>query len=289
MAKKVNVKIQDVKTVDFENHLKTLEITEIIDLYFKTFFHLVYAMRGLLGFSLKGFEYNLNNADFIISTETLCKQLENQILKNAIDYNEKLFNIITIKINDIESILLDEEFITDYNRLKTQKIDLHDKYFAQGNPTKLLFVVEAIHPNRGTLETFHHETLKLFNDGKSRINNLFSLKKLNTPASTQPQRTPPPVKQIEPIKWQKDSVLLAYLINELKTYGFIDETNIWAICEQLFVDKKGTPIKATTFSSMIKNYENNQTTDNTKGKPKKHHEISTLIEVIKKKSKENNS
>ncbi len=109
----------------------------------------------------------------------------------------------------------------------------------------------------------------------------------STPTTSQP--TPLQVKQIEPIKWQKDSVLLAYLINELKTYGFIDETNIWAICEQLFVDKKGLPIKATTFSSMVKNYENNQTTDKTKGKPKKHNEISTLIETIKIKSKENNS
>jgi len=37
---------------------------------------------------------------------------------------------------------------------------------------------------------------------------------------------------------------------------------------------------------MVKNYERNQTTDNTKGKPKNHKEITDLIEIIKKVSKE---
>jgi len=101
--------------------------------------------------------------------------------------------------------------------------------------------------------------------------------------TTQPTE---PQKQIEPIKWQKSSVLLAYLINELKTYGFIDEDSIWAICEQIFVDKKGNPIKAETFTSMVKNYENNQAPDGTKGKPKTHAEITELIKTIKALSKE---
>jgi len=101
--------------------------------------------------------------------------------------------------------------------------------------------------------------------------------------TTQPTE---PQKQIEPIKWQKSSVLLAYLINELKTYGFIDEDSIWAICEQIFVDKKGNPIKASTFTSMVKNYENNQAPDGTKGKPKTHAEITELIKTIKALSKE---
>jgi hypothetical protein len=55
-----------------------------------------------------------------------------------------------------------------------------------------------------------------------------------------------------PIKWLKNSVLLAYLINELKRSGFIADDNIWSICEQIFVDKSGKPIKAETFTSMVK-------------------------------------
>ena len=101
--------------------------------------------------------------------------------------------------------------------------------------------------------------------------------------TTQPT---PPQKEIKPIKWQKQSILLAYLINELKTYGFIDESNIWAISEQLFVDKKNKPIKAQTFTSMVKNYENNRTPDGRKGKPKAHTEITELVELLKKLSKE---
>ena len=102
-------------------------------------------------------------------------------------------------------------------------------------------------------------------------------------ATTQPTT---PQKKIQPIKWQKQSVLLAYLINELKNYGYIDEDSIWAICEQVFVDKKGEPIKAQTFTSMVKNYENNQTPDGRKGKPKNHTEITELVETLKKLSKE---
>jgi hypothetical protein len=109
--------------------------------------------------------------------------------------------------------------------------------------------------------------------------------KLNKLKQTNTQLTPPQ-KEIEPIKWQKNSVLLAYLINELKTYGFINEDSIWAICEQIFVDKKGNQIKAETFTSMVKNYENNQTPDGTKGKPKTHTEITELIKTLKAISKE---
>ena len=101
-----------------------------------------------------------------------------------------------------------------------------------------------------------------------------------------PNQPEPPQTKIEPIKWLKNSNLLAYLINELKTYGFIDEDSIWAICEQIFVDKKGNPIKAETFTSMVKNYEYNQTPDGTKGKPKTHTEITDLIKTLKALSKE---
>lgn len=99
-------------------------------------------------------------------------------------------------------------------------------------------------------------------------------------------KTVPIQKVIEPLKWQKDSVLLAYLINELKTYGFIEDINVWKTCEQIFVDKKGKPIKSETFTSMVQNYENNKTPNTSKGIPKKHTDISDLIETLKKVSKE---
>jgi hypothetical protein len=108
---------------------------------------------------------------------------------------------------------------------------------------------------------------------------------LNKLKQTTTQPTPPQ-KAIEPIKWQKQSVLLAYLINELKTYGYIDEDSIWAICEQIFVDKKGKPIKAETFTSFVKGYENNKTPDGKRGVPKNHAEITELIKTLKALSKE---
>jgi len=120
----------------------------------------------------------------------------------------------------------------------------------------------------------------------NKIDEIFSLRKLNNKESQATTQPTAPQKKIQPIKWQKQSVLLAYLINELKTYGFIDEDSIWAICEQIFVDKKGNPIKAETFTSMVKNYENNQTPDGTKGKPKTHTEITDLIKTLKALSKE---
>lgn len=116
-------------------------------------------------------------------------------------------------------------------------------------------------------------------DKKELAETLNKLKQTTT-QPTQPQ------KEIKPIKWLKNSNLLAYLINELKTYGFIDEDSIWAICEQIFVDKKGLPIKAETFTSVVKNYENNKTPDGTKGKPKTHTEITELIKTLKALSKE---
>ena len=96
-------------------------------------------------------------------------------------------------------------------------------------------------------------------------------------------------RSITPIKWQKDSVLLAYLINELKEAAFIDETNIWTICEQIFIDKKGQPIKATTFTSMVKNYQNNQNIEGRRGKPKNHTKISEIISILKEVVKKHSS
>lgn len=93
-------------------------------------------------------------------------------------------------------------------------------------------------------------------------------------------------RELEPIKWQKQSILLAYLISELKNYGFINGENIWKLCEQIFVDRNGKPIKATTFTSFVKNYENNQTERDIKGSPKNSSEITQLISLLKQISKD---
>lgn len=93
-------------------------------------------------------------------------------------------------------------------------------------------------------------------------------------------------KPIKSLKWQKNTVLLAYLLNELKTYGFIEDLNVWATSEQIFLDRHGKPIKAESFSSMVKNYEDNKTMDGSRGTPKNSKDIAVLIEVLKAISKE---
>jgi hypothetical protein len=131
-------------------------------------------------------------------------------------------------------------------------------------------------------DDFFNEIQKNLDFTLTSINEIFRKKPI---AETQRNDTPPQ-KEIKPIKWQKSSVLLAYLINELKEFGLIDNDGIWAICEQIFVDKNGIPIKAETFTSMVKNYENNHTPNGTKGKPKAHTEITELIKTLKALSKE---
>ena len=56
-----------------------------------------------------------------------------------------------------------------------------------------------------TIETLYNATLNLFNDAKNRINNLFSLKKLNTPALNKELNISPPPpehKETEPKSFQ---------------------------------------------------------------------------------------
>lgn len=157
--------------------------------------------------------------------------------------------------------------------------DYHRGYFCTGNEWG---VCADWHLR---LNTSQYVTI----DKKELAKKLKKLKQTPNQTTTQPK---PPQKEIKPIKWLKNSNLLAYLINELKTYGFIDEDSIWAICEQIFVDKKGKPIKAKTFTSMVQNYEaitmydekGNPTTQ--KGKPKTHTEITELIKTLKALSKE---
>jgi len=84
------------------------------------------------------------------------------------------------------------------------------------------------------------------------------------------------------LKWQKPSVLLAYLINELKRTGFIEDIDVWKTCETIFLDKKGLPIKNDKFTSMVQNFENNKTLNGTKGLPKNHDELTNIIQELKK-------
>ncbi|MCZ2299202.1 MAG: hypothetical protein LC134_06980, partial [Chitinophagales bacterium] len=176
-------------------------------------------------------------------------------------------NIVTIKAH-IKNI---NEYIKNANDIPSTKLITLQR---------LLFEYQLLHK----ADSFNQKVNDYLKENQSSIEYCMNAieNELNK-TTTQPTI---PQKEIQPIKWQKQSVLLAYLINELKTYGFIDEGNIWAICEQVFVDKKGNPIKAQTFTSMVKNYENNQTPDGRKGKPKEHTELTELVTLLKTLSKE---
>ena len=82
------------------------------------------------------------------------------------------------------------------------------------------------------------------------------------------------------IKWLKNSNLIAYLISELKNNHFIEEERIWDICENVFIDKNERKIKATTFTSTVGNYSNNNGLKN-RNKPKEHKGIDTIINALK--------
>lgn len=227
--------------------------------------------------SINKFETNLNYAiksieekDILVTTSYFIVKGVNAFKYGEVDSNLNYFNL---NFNDLGVIKLEliKELNTQYN-----------KYFAycchelNVNENELISINNFI--------AIYYLSLYINSYAEAKLNK-FMKDKLEILKATPTQPTPPQ-KEIEPIKWQKQSVLLAYLINELKTYGFIDEENIWAICEQIFVDKKGNPIKAETFTSMVKNYENNQTPDGTKGQPKKHTEITELIKTLKAISKE---
>jgi hypothetical protein len=227
-------------------------------------------------------EYCITSLDFIA-------YLERYILDTDIAELPKVYNLISNKIKKL---------------LWHKRLEYNPKYpfqnnslFKEVNPDFYMFAhnVGFETDEDGdykkplndffTADNLYDKIVNELNWTQKQVDIIFSTKELNQSINTATQPTTPQ-KQIEPIKWLKNSNLLAYLINELKTYGFIDEDNIWAICEQLFVDKKGKPIKAQTFTSMVKNYENNQTPDGTKGKPKTHTEITELIKTIKALSKE---
>ncbi|MBK9671488.1 MAG: hypothetical protein IPO70_04385 [Bacteroidetes bacterium] len=161
-----------------EKRLKLLDIIEIIDLYFSTFNYLLYSLRFLLSNSIERFEENLKSADFTVSIESLCMRLEIELLRNPNEYNEKLFNVISIRINDFERLLSNDTASADYEyeKLKSTKIKFQVEYYQNLNTAKFNFVYDAIQNERGTIETFYNAILNHFNYGKERINNLFSLK-----------------------------------------------------------------------------------------------------------------
>jgi len=284
---------------DCFKYWETLEINELTNLYCERFHWfnriIFYGMRT--ADTTNWFENEISNLNTcFVSLDYLCAKIENILLNNTNEYNEKLFNIIILKMEKIEEQLNGEFFLNEYNLCKNNKIYLTRDYFRKighkFDQTVIFFGIEFDDKPDifyGTVETFYNESFRQYKEAKYKINKLFTLRKLNTltPIHNQPQdKGNASIKKVEPIKWQKNSVLLAYLINELKTFGYIDDTNIWAICEQLFIDKKGKPIKATTFSSMVKNYEGNQPGKHIKGKPKDHSDITDLIEKLKMISKE---
>lgn len=195
------------------------------------------------------------------------------------------------KLNDFELYLT--KFIVAHSLIKyyhedKKRTDYFNQIWSitQGKKSHFNYIVEYDSGNLVREKGVFYDWILDFNSSeyvqvkRKQLDELLS--KLKVAKSNSDSKTI----KIEPIKWQKKSVLLAYLINELKKYGFIDDINIWAICEQIFVDKKGNHIKAKTFTSMVKNYENNQTLDGTRGLPSEHNQLTELIRIMKAISSE---
>lgn len=286
MAKKKT----DEQTFDVSEFVDKLETTKLIECYFEDFKYLINAMEFFMsrypdelnGFNI--FEDQFSRVAFVITIDALHNRFETNLLNNSTEHNEKLFNITTIKIQDIEKRLFDNKFITLYNKFKTVRIDFKKSYVKNMVYTPPFFkLVGALtlyndDPPKGirygTLETFYNATLDLFNDAKSRINNLFSLKKLSIIASTQPQPAPPQ-KETEPIKWNNDVKQLAYLFWKLKKENIIENKNLGMTLSKLFIDKNVKEIKNTIFNKHFSDFEKNNTF------PDKAKEIDTCINSIK--------
>jgi hypothetical protein len=88
------------------------------------------------------------------------------------------------------------------------------------------------------------------------------------------------IMNIEPIKWQTDTVLLAYLFNELQRKGLIKDKRIWKKLSNFFIDKEGKNIKNTTFPNLITSYGKTKTKHDNKSVPTEHKEISDIISVL---------
>lgn len=91
---------------------------------------------------------------------------------------------------------------------------------------------------------------------------------------------PPLQKVIEPIQWQKDATLLAYLFNELQKKGFIKDKTLWKKLTFFFVDKEGINFKNRTFPNLITSYGKTKTIHNGKNVPTDHKDISDIVSVL---------
>lgn len=200
-----------------------------------------------------------NKLRFPFPSEILIQEIERIDVNQEYDFfeiNGQTFKA-PVKDNDSFNLLKFEAYGTiSYGKKSKEKIV--DEFIEENIDKELFEILE--------------KKLPKFNSEHKQNESLFKLKS----------------RDFEPLKWMKDTVLLAYLLNELKKYGFINDTNIWAICENIFLDKKGNPIKSTTFTSFVKNYENNINVVNpgNKGLPKKHSEITQIISSLRDISKQ---
>lgn len=240
----------------------------------------------------ENFEQSLKQAfdvKYSITSSVFISFIEDYFLENDLESLQKAYNIISNKLNNL----------LEFRKLRFNPKYYHTNSMYDNAPKGLFLFIDSLGfeldengnykkplPDFFTADNLFDKIENEIKTTSNKIDEIFSLRKLNNKESQATTQPTAPQKKIQPIKWQKQSVLLAYLINELKNYGYIDEDSIWAICEQVFVDKKGKPIKAQTFTSTVKNYENNQTPDGRKGKPKNHPEITELVETLKKISKE---
>jgi hypothetical protein len=125
--------------------------------------------------------------------------------------------------------------------------------------------------------------LKDFFTNTSNINKLQSLEQLlNDTINNKPIQIEQNENFInaEPIKWQKDIVLLAYLFNELQLKGLIKDNKLWKKLSNFFIDKEGKNIKNTTFPNLITSYGKTKTKHNNKSVPTEHKDISDIISVL---------
>lgn len=88
-------------------------------------------------------------------------------------------------------------------------------------------------------------------------------------------------KEIDKLQWKKGKVLLAYLFNELKNKGFIEDKEVWKKVKAIFEDEIGNSFDNVDFASMVQSYsKNKKTKHNSKGVPNEHEQITNIIEIL---------
>jgi hypothetical protein len=131
---------EKVNKVEYYKYLKEGEISDIIHSYFFYFRMIYLALITYIPTSnpvrLKFLEASLVFPAFF-SLSDIYKRLETELLNNPIEHNEKLYNIITIDMLEIEYLLFnrqnflenyynfnEEAFMKDYLKIKEKKTDL---------------------------------------------------------------------------------------------------------------------------------------------------------------------